>query len=276
MYPDKLWLTIGAKYEYNNDSTGSWQPSGRVIFKLTPTQSIWGAVSRSYRMPYSADTEERIIPGPLPQTIAHFTGTPVDDEKITAFEIGHRNQVDKAFSYDLAVYYNILKNLNYKFITGFTPPNLFEAVNDYRTEAKSYGGEIALNWDITNHWALRGSYTYFLTDLDVPDPETWQNPPNRGERHLVQLHSNLDLMETLHFDTHLYWNNAASLGIREIPKYCRLDIRLAWNPVKTMEIALIGEHLLDNRHIELINSEQIIGHETEIPRRAFLNFKWEF
>ena len=61
-----------------------------------------------------------------------------------------------------------------------------------------------------------------------------------------------------------YVGGLSDLGI---PAYVSLDLRLAWEPRKNLELSLVGQNLLDDRHPEFI-SRSLNVQQTE-ARRGF-------
>ena len=41
-----------------------------------------------------------------------------------------------------------------------------------------------------------------------------------------------------------------SLASQNVPSYVTADVRLAWQPTKQLELAVVGQNLLDSRHPE--------------------------
>jgi iron complex outermembrane receptor protein len=53
-----------------------------------------------------------------------------------------------------------------------------------------------------------------------------------------------------------------------VPSYFNFDVRLAWRPAKSLELALVGQNLLENRHQEF-RSEQFSKQIFEIERSVY-------
>src|SRR5258706_5591866 len=54
---DKLHFTLGTKIEHNDYTGFEFQPSGRLAWKLSEAQTLWGAISRAVRTPSRIDRE---------------------------------------------------------------------------------------------------------------------------------------------------------------------------------------------------------------------------
>jgi iron complex outermembrane receptor protein len=60
-----------------------------------------------------------------------------------------------------------------------------------------------------------------------------------------------------------------------IPSYFTMDARLGWRPKPPLELALVGQNLLDNHHPEFTDSVsgQVIG---EVQRGAYGMATWSY
>ncbi len=117
LYPDKVWLTLGSKFEHNDYSGFELQPNARLRWKPTPKHTVWGSVSRAVRTPSRSDHDIRVnlasIDIPFAGlTVLRITGDEdFDSEELTAYEAGARWQTNENLSFDLAVFYNVYDNL---------------------------------------------------------------------------------------------------------------------------------------------------------------------
>ena len=60
----------------------------------------------------------------------------------------------------------------------------------------------------------------------------------------------------------------------EISDYTTLDIRLAWRPRPGIELALVGQNLLQDNHLEYV--QEILTMPTEVPRGIYAKIEWSF
>src|SRR5437762_14146703 len=106
-------LTLGSKFEHNDYSGFEIQPNIRLAWTPTTNQTVWGAISRAVRSPSRLDSDIRIrspLSSPTfpPGSFTVFQGNPdFDSEKLTAFEIGYRDQPHRQLSVDLGTFYNL-------------------------------------------------------------------------------------------------------------------------------------------------------------------------
>jgi len=62
-----------------------------------------------------------------------------------------------------------------------------------------------------------------------------------------------------------------------VPSYITMDLRLAWRPRKHLELAVMGQNLLQPYHYEFGSSTDSLGNEvTEVPRGVYGTASWRY
>ena len=64
-----------------------------------------------------------------------------------------------------------------------------------------------------------------------------------------------------------------NLPAQNVPNYTELNLRLGWAVTPLMELALVGENLLDASHPE---SGASAATRSEIPRSTFAELSWRW
>ncbi len=82
--------------------------------------------------------------------------------------------------------------------------------------------------------------------------------------HQVLLQSNIDLSDQLEFGTVVRY--VSSLPEPEVSDYFGLDIRIGWKVNHFLDLSLVGQNLLDERHTEFIPSSPS---PRKIPRSVY-------
>jgi iron complex outermembrane receptor protein len=268
---NRLQITLGSKFERNKFTGIEIEPNARLLWNLTPNQSIWTAVSRAVRTP--ALTEEGLRlnsavippgtpsnPAPLPAVVAVFGSRQFNSEDLLAYELGYRAQVTSDLTFDLATFYNNYTNLRSAepgtpFVEGSPAPTdiviPFVAAN--KMSGGTYGVELFADWKVVPKWRLAGSYSYLQMNIhknsDSLDP-TPDNPNGSSPRHQWYLRSSVDLPKHFEQDTTLrFVDHLPSLGL---PGYYSLDAHLGWRPVTNLELSIGGQNLLNNWHLEFM------------------------
>jgi len=272
---NRLQITLGSKFERNEFTGFEIEPNARLLWNLTPNQSIWTAVSRAVRTP--ALTEEGLRlnsavippgapsnPTPFPAVIAvfgsHRFNSQFNSEDLLAYELGYRVQATSNLSLDIATFYNNYSNLRtaepgVPYVEGIPAPTdiVIPFVAGNKMSGGTYGVELFADWKVVPKWRLVGSYSYLQMDIhknaNSLDP-TPDNPNGSSPRHQWYLRSSIDLPK--HFDQDTTLRFVDHLPGLNLPSYYSLDAHLGWRPVTRLELSIGGQNLLNNWHFEFM------------------------
>jgi iron complex outermembrane receptor protein len=285
---NSLWLTLGSKFEHNSYTGFEYEPSVRLLWSPSDRQAAWAALSRAIRQPTLEDVDIRfnqiafLGPNGLPTLVSAFGDPHVKSEKLLAYEAGYRAQASRRISADLSAFFNVYDHLRtYEPAPPFlesspSPLHLvIPQVASDRMHGDTYGAEISSTLSVFTWWKVSPGYAWLKMNLhpdagslDTSAPIQVGNSP----RHQFQVRSDLDLPHALELDTALYYNGR--LPTSGVPSHTRVDLRLAWRPTKSLELSLVGQNLLDPRHLEFVAPG--ILQSTEIPRSVFGEIRWWF
>ena len=284
---NRVQITLGSKFERNEFTGFEIEPNARLLWTVTPNQSIWTAVSRAVRTP--ALTEEGLRlnqavippgtpsnPAPLPVVLAVIGSHQFNSEDLLAYELGYRVQATSNLSLDLATFYNSYSGLRTAEPgTPFVePPQAptdivipFVAAN--KMSGGTYGLELFADWKVVPKWRLAGSYSYLQMNIhknsDSLDPIP-DNPNGSSPRHQWYLRSSVDLPKHFEQDTTLrFVDHLPSLNL---PNYYSLDAHLGWRPVTSLELSIGGQNLLNNWHLEFL-PDFVLTSPTAVKRSIF-------
>jgi iron complex outermembrane receptor protein len=285
---DRLRFIMGSKFEHNDYSGIEFQPSARLLWTPHPRHSLWAAVSRAVRTPSRTEHDLNstslvippIPPNPLPIRINPVGNDRFDSEKLLAFELGYRATLLESLSLDIAAFYNLYDEGRGTRAKGFgfagsyvNAPWTF--VNN--TQAETLGAELAVTWQAADWWLWQASYSYLDTHINFA--KFGVNPVS--PEHQMSLRSNMSPREDLDVDlwfrfvdSALTINSFANTSLAdlanglEIDSYATLDARVAWRPVKGVELSLVGQNLLDDRHPEYVDEGYALP-IVEVPRGVF-------
>jgi iron complex outermembrane receptor protein len=95
------------------------------------------------------------------------------------------------------------------------------------------------------------------------------NPAN-----LVYFRSSWDLKKDVDFDLILRYVDEIPVLGNGVPAYVTMDARLAWRPRKHLELALVGQNLLQPRHVEYSGIGMVF--QTEVERSVYGTATWRF
>lgn len=254
---DNLRLTLGSKFEHNDYSGFEYQPSARLLWRPTKTDTWWAAVSRAVRTPSRTDHDATlnylVFPGGA--IVLQSQSTPAfESENLLATEIGYRGQFGPNLSMDATVFHHDHSNLRTRSATTVIPgfPQYWSQsyVNDM--EGSTQGVELTGNLQVSPTWRLRASYSFLDMDMRLTGGSTDAASVSTVEgsvpRHMAQLHSQHDLGHNVQLNASLYYTDR--LPYLDIDHYTRFDLRLAWQATRDLELSLTGQNLFDPRHVE--------------------------
>lgn len=265
---DRLTLTAGTKIEHNDYSGTGLQPSVRSTFKLDRRQMVWGAISRALRTPSRIDTE-LFIPAQPPFLLAG--GPDFKPERSLSYELGYRTHAHDKVSLSASTFYNDYSRL--RSLEQINPPNPLPVVIGNGLEGASYGVELTADYQINNWWRVRGGYTEMRIHIR-PEATSTDRTNGAGESHDPNRHftlrSSLEPISRLQIDSTFRF--VSEIVNQRLPGYAELDLRLAWQPKRSLEFSIAGQNLLHDRHAEFGSPEN----RQEIARSVYGKVIWHF
>jgi iron complex outermembrane receptor protein len=290
---ERLKLTLGCKFEYNEYTGFEGQPNLRLAWTPSDQHTVWGAISRAVRIPSRGEDDGRIMtfvnPGTpqtygMPVVVRNFGNKRFRSETLLAYELGYRFIPSSAFSADLALFYNDYDQIrSTREVMVPDPANgvVYDDhyfANGYRGE--SYGAELAMDWKPFPIWRLQLGYTFLKMNLrgdTYGAPGLAQSSPENQ----VSLRSELSLPHDMAFDLWFRYVDSILSGFpdlrlaQSVNAYATLDARLAWKPLRGLELSLVGQNLLETGHVEFIQ-ESFGPLPTLIPRSVYFKLEWQF
>jgi iron complex outermembrane recepter protein len=283
---DPLHVTVGAKVEHNDFSGTEVQPSGRVAWDPWPRHMVWGAVSRAVRVPTRFERDIAVdVTDPAGNPVVRLLGNrEFDSERLLAYEAGYRWQALRTVSVDTAIFHNRYEGLTSlelgaPFLDPGSGRTIIPLQNQNLTDGRTRGAEALVTYAPIASLRLTASYSHVDLSLDPRGADL-----NRGRflegstpRHQFGLRSYLDLPARFQFDVMFRHLSA----IRQIPQivtgegldgYAELDLRLAWDGWRRVEISLVGQNLLHDHHAEFGEPAA----RGEIQRGVYGKVAWGF
>lgn len=263
-----LSVRLASKFERSSFSGLEIQPNVRLLWTPSEGQTVWGALSRAVRTPSRAERDlmwtvrtypaNAFFPG-SPRASAVLIGNPdFDSESLTAYEVGYRVRPNEHFAIDLATYYNLYGDLRSTesgaaILVDATPPYLkipFWAANNM--DAETYGFELVTDWQPFRRCRLRSTYSFMRMLVEYGDEGTnllQESEALVSPRHQFSLSSFLDLSPHLELDARLRY-------VDELPtfvdSYLTMDLRIGMKLAPNLQFSVVGQNLLDDRHLEFI------------------------
>ncbi len=281
--PDLLSLIVGSKFEYNQSTPVGIMPSARLLYTPQKNHTLWLAVSRALRNPTRTYESVRlplaVSPSDSSPILALMTGNrQVRSESLHAFELGYRSDLTKRLFIDLAAFYNQYDHLNslepQEAFLGSPPYSNDSAVIvplhfENRLGASSYGLEASLKVQPLEPVHISATYSFLDVSTKQGDSLDFAQPllyRSNSPRNQATLHTSIDISDKTALNSVL--RAVGPLGFGEVPGYFEMDLKLAFKLSKQLEIALVGQNLLNGSHLE--NVTPIFGlPRTEIERDIF-------
>lgn len=287
-------LTLGSKFEHNSFSGFEVQPNVRMAWTPDDRRTLWAAISRAVRTPNRIDHDiiaQRVVLPPDPNlgNVPILIQSPIGDrsfqpEKVIAYEVGYRVRPSERVLLDVAAFYNNYTDLRTReqgapsVDLNPVPHLVVPLTNSNKASGHTSGVEVAGRWTVNDRWRLLFAYAQLHTSLrfhaDSADPNQMifgQYPvfsPNRT----LNVRSYLDLPGHLELDTALY--AVGRVSDINVPGYTRLDVRLGWRPKENLEVSLVGQNLLKQRHTE--DAPSFLEVPSQIERSLYAKVTWKW
>ncbi|MHC1726127.1 MAG: TonB-dependent receptor plug domain-containing protein [Syntrophobacteraceae bacterium] len=279
---DRLTLVLGSRLEHHDSVGFEVQPNVRLLWTPHKKHTFWAAVSRAVRTPSWAEEDLQLdFQFQPPNTIFRLVGNPdYESEELKALELGYRFVPSEGLSFDITGFYNIYNNLR-SLETGnpiISPPVvIIPLISDNKLDGDAYGFELSADYQVRKWWRLQAAYSFLQMDLspqrDSTDLITGSTVMGSNPHNQFSLRSWIDLPYKMEFD--LWLKYVGDLPSINVESYTILDARLAWRPRKNLEISIVGQNLLDRRHVEAI-SDFVPTIESQIERSVYGKIVWRF
>ncbi|MEN8129009.1 MAG: TonB-dependent receptor [Pseudomonadota bacterium] len=280
-----LRLTVGSKFEHNDFTGFEVQPNLRLIWTPNERHAAWAAISRAVRTPSRVEHEgtisQSVIPGAPPRLVSLMGDESFDSEKQIAFEFGYRAQPRDTLYFDVATFFNIYDDLRtlepgtpFPELTPAPPHLVVPFLTDNKMHGETYGVELAADWRPLKDWRLRASYNFLQMDLRLDEGSgdiASTSAEGKSPQHQISLRSSFDLPHNLEIDLWLrYVDRLPSL---DVDHYVTLDARMAWKVNKNLELSLVGQNLVESRHLEF-RTEFVEILPTQVERGVYGKLLW--
>ena len=272
--PD-LSLTVGSKIEHNDYTGFEYEPNVRLQWSWVPSQALWSAISRAVRTPSRVDVDLKEAAPPL---LVFLEGASnFQSEEVLAYELGYRAQVSARTLVSLSTYYNDYDDVR---STSINPATIIPLYFQNNLKGHTYGAELSTVYQALDNWTLHLGYDLLQEhlrvkpgqfDLDGALNETSDPQQQVALRSSVTFISHVDFDATLRWVDTLITNSGATPGT--VPSYFGLDARLAWHGASGVELALVGQNLLQPRHVEYGFPSPLRG---QIDRSLYAKIAWRF
>jgi iron complex outermembrane receptor protein len=259
---NKLWLTVGSKFEHNIFTGWETEPSARLLWTPTPHQTVWAAVTRAIRTPSRID-EDLQLTGVASANPAVFVcicdNRKFLSETLLGYEAGYRKLVTPSFYVDIAAFHNKYNDLasygnaSISVVSSPPPPHILVSLPFANgIMGSTNGGEISPDWKATHWMELKATYSYLTMSLEDRPTHTKTAYVSTYEgsspHHEVTTQMLFKLPRGLEFDpTYRY---VGALPALLANAYHTADARLSWHFAKKFELSVTGQNMFQPRHAE--------------------------
>ena len=285
LVPGRLNLTLGSKLEHNTLAGLELQPTARIAWHPTDVQTVWGGISRAARTPSRLERSLHVDVAAFPGAGGQLTvigirgGTDLRTEHTNAFEAGYRAEPRPGLAFDVTAFYNQYEDLRTEhaatiFETTQGPPRIAR-IRQYSSgmSGRNFGAEVLARWQAAPMWRLDAQYNRLRTDLknigNTPEALLFSN---RNPNQQWQLRSQVNLTDAWQFDASLA--RVGRLQSVDVPAHSRVDVRLGGSLKPGLDLSLVGQNLLESRHLEFGGFEGV--HFSEVRRHVYLKATWQF
>jgi iron complex outermembrane recepter protein len=291
---DRLFLTVGSKFEDNNYSGFEIQPNARLLWAPTDHHSAWIAVTRAVRTPSRLDQDLQLtdfLGSPPPLFLRVAGSSSFKPEQLLGTEAGYRASMGDRFYIDTTFFYN-----NYNDLYGYgmrsilvetTPPPtrvVLQLPLANSIAGDTAGTEISPDWKPTTWLELKGSYSYLhlLVHSKANGDPTYNvlnvNSDNGSSPHhqvetqsLFRLPKKFECDLTYRFVSGLPAQTSMPAG-STVGAYSTGDARVGWHLADAVAISFVGQNLFQPTHPEFGGDD---GPLVGIRRSYYAKLVWK-
>ncbi|HEY8025621.1 MAG TPA: TonB-dependent receptor [Burkholderiaceae bacterium] len=261
-----LKLSGGVRLERNDYTGNEVLPNLRLAWKVSDTDLLWSALSRTVRAPSRLD-RDAYIPAAPPFQLAG--GPQFISEVAKVLEIGYRGQATRSLTYSATVFYSAYDHLR----TATLGPSGRNAVFANGAEGRTAGVEMWGNYQAATFWRLSAGFSALRENLQfypgsgLQFPQVYQGP---DPAQWWSLRSSFDLSGQTELDVTV--RHVGALSSPVVPAYTVASVRLGWTPRRNVEFSLVAQNLLGSAHGEFND----VAYRTEFARSVYVKFVGRF
>ena len=245
---ENVLLSVGAKLEENDLAGFGLQPGIRASWMANDQNIFWAGYAKIHRQLSLRERYTDLTPiwtwnstTSKWESKTYEGDSSLDREEMDAYEMGWRLRPTEDFLFELSTYYYDTQNA-VRAATSLTSVNAYEAKN-----AEAYGGEISVDYMVSDLWRLRGGYSFARGK--VAGVRVYDFPENTAS-----LSSHFKYSDEVTLIQNLFYSGETAIPSDynpiTIPSYLRLDLGVVWHTKSDWEIGLFGRDLLEPDHIE--------------------------
>ncbi|MGC2450379.1 MAG: TonB-dependent receptor [Candidatus Sulfotelmatobacter sp.] len=288
LFDKRVSISFGTKLLKTNYTGVQLEPSGRLLWTPTKTETIWGAYTHALRTPSDAERAFYLtgftgtfING-LP-FFARFNANPnFHSEELNGYELGYRHLFTETVYVDVDGFYNHYGDLFSEDLVGApflenspAPPHyLLPAQFGNGLVGTTRGVEVAPEWKPMPYWRLRASYSFLQMELrkgtNSMDVGTAGSTEGSSPRHEATLLSGLDIKKAVSVD--LTFRYVSRLPALEIRAYTTADAQFTWHAAQHLGFSVVGQNLFQPYHYEFASDP---APNVAVKRSVYGQITWQ-
>ncbi len=256
-YPsDLIIFTLGARYDWNSVTKPGFSPKAALIITPINNNSFRLSVAQAFLKPAFYQSQMKLKK--LVDIGIQFANPDLDNEMMTAYEVGYAAKYGKHIRFNIDLYYNQHRHaiqfsgVKLKFITT-------------QTSMDFMGGEVSLRY-IAKKLVTFINYSYLLAKNVDTKEIVLQNP-----RHTVNVGVMGDISRfryaiLAHYISHRY-NELPNplkgslivpyIENQELGNYVDLNVKLSYMVLKSLEVGIYGKNLAAPNHREFPGDDNV-------------------
>jgi outer membrane receptor protein involved in Fe transport len=279
-----FWFTIGGRLQYNELTYLDWAGNAVLTWELVPKHFLRAGVSRAFARPIMQNYFYSLIPIPKPPALPKITERAaldgIDNEHITAYQVGYRGQIMKNLEIDIEGFQHVNEDL----IGSYEKGKPIVRYTDNILDVTSYGLETSLDYKPFAWWLVRGTHSYehqtetnrmntLPPRLIVPSvPKHTATLTNR-----FYLDSSTTLNIQLFYTDPFYLENVLyDAATNKVDDHIRLDVHLARKIGNNAEIAIGVKNVNDPYHYEGNTTGKAELDYKRVAKLYYLQFYYRF
>ncbi len=291
LIPEKLRLSGGVRVDSDNWSSAQAQPDLRLAWTPSAETTWWTSLARAARLPSRLELD---VPVNVAETAAMPPYVPaiksirlppaqgtLKPEVVTSLEAGWRQRLSAQLSVDAAAFvsdYVDLVSLAAQQPQPVSPVLVIVPISSNNAaKARTQGLEVAVDWQPSANWRVQANYSQLRLSsprlMDAAAGIAQDKLEGRVPRHRASLRSSWTLADGSHLD--LWLKSTSPLKNPQVPAYTTMDLRYAFKVGEQVELAIVGQNLLDQRHLEFV-SDYLPVRSTEIGRSLLVKATWRY
>ena len=292
----KTWmLTLGSRFEHSTISHFEAQPTARLMWTPTTDDSLWLNWSRASRTPSIGEVAATAVLGvqplpptsPFPALVLRSQPAPYfkpKAERVDALELGYRRTLSNG-SVEAVLFHHDYRRLNASLtdpagpqypVPGFPLP-VQQFFRSYFGNARTTGLELAADLSLSATLRLQASYTVLDTQARrYADPAASASSAaleGGAPHHWGSIHALWSPGAGHEFD--LMLRRVGEVKAGRVPAYISVDARYGWRVRRNFDLAVVGQNLFDQRHLEYA-SDYFPSQLSYQPRRGYVQGIWRF